>query len=510
LKFKAGARHLPKKTEFLSERSVRSGRRGNGVHHAVPTEYDSEVSRRQGTGLREGLRVTFVERVKRFLNRDVWMAELGGLPALRAACYKVLRVLFLAARGFVEDRCLFRASALAYITVLSLVPMLAFSFSVAKGLGAYDRLMKDTIQPFLDRTIGTGGAGASELRGAVDQLLDFVSATNVGSLGFFGLVFLAYTVIKLLSSIERSFNDIWGVCKARSLVRKVSDYLSMVTVVPILLATATAATTALTSTAFTAFLDRSLGLGPVREFAFKLVPLASMWVGFGFVYIFMPNTRTRLLSAAIGGVMGGTLWYVAQILHVRFQVGMANYNAIYSGFAAIPIFLLWIYVSWVAVLFGAEFAFAHQNEPAYRQIARSRYHDQSFKRVLGVRAVVRVARAFLAGRRPYGSEELAAELGVPERSLLEVLARMQKQNIVVALEEGFDSGVLPARDLETIRLKDVLDALEERSATVDFAPLGPIDRELDSLLGRYEEDQRSSPNNPTLRELGEKAEKGAW
>ncbi len=440
-------------------------------------------------------------RVTQFLSQDVWSADLQRLSFVRASVYRILRVFYLAGRGFVEDRCLFRASGLAYITILSLVPLLAFCFSAAKGLGAYEHLMTQTIEPFLDQTFGAGGAQANELRVAIDKLFSFVDATNVGKLGAFGLAFLVYAVIKLLGTIERSFNDIWGVRRARSLVRKVSDYLSLVIVVPILLTSATAVTAALQSVDALSVIDDRWGIDPVRQLFFRLVPFLSIWCGFGFLYVFMPNTRTRIVSSLIGGIAGGTLWFLAQVLHLRFQVGMANYNALYSGFAAFPIFLLWIYVSWVTVLFGAQFAFAHQNQAAYRQIARSRHHDHAFREVLGIRVMTRIGLAFRIGSKPRATEDLSDELEVPDRSIREVLGKLQTAELVSSVDEAFDQGVLPARDLASIRISDVLDAIAQRRKPVNFPAKSLVDQELDAIHAHFEGARAGSQTNLAFDEI---------
>jgi len=448
----------------------------------------------------------WIQRAAHFLSQEVWSADLDRLSLVRRILYRVLRVGFLAGRGFVEDRSLFRASGLAYITILSLVPLLAFCFSAAKGLGAYDHLMNGTIEPFLDRTFGPGEANLSgeqvtELRSAIDQLFAFVEATNVGKLGVFGLAFLAYAVIKLLSTIERSFNDIWGVRRARTLVRKISDYLSLVIVVPILLTVATAAMAALRNAEAIAELDEHLGIDGMQRLFFKVLPLISVWLGFGFLYLFMPNTRTRILSSLIGGIAGGSLWTLVQVLHIKFQVGVANYNALYSGFAAFPIFLLWIYMSWVTVLFGAHFAFAHQNQAAYRQIARSRHHDQAFKEVLALRVMARIGAAFLGGQEPRKTRELADELEVPDRSIREVLQLMTDAGLVAPVEESYEDGCLPARDLARIHIADVIDSIAVRKGPVDYPPASPADEALEDMRSRFESERDGSPANLAFDEV---------
>ncbi len=445
---------------------------------------------------------------RRFFSTDVWSVELGGVPTFKRLFYRLARIAYLTVRGVDENRLLMRASALTFITVLSLVPLLAFAFSMAKGLGFYDRLLHDVIEPFLNETLGATDGGepaAGELRHAIDQVLAFVQDANVTSLGGFGLAILLYTVIKLLGSIEGAFNDIWGVHRARTLVRKVADYLSIVVIVPILLITAGTVTTAAQSEEAVAYVREQLGLGTLVEIYARFSSLVAVWLGFCFVYLFMPNTRVRVRSALLGGIVGGTLWQVAQVLHVRFQVGVANYSAIYSTFAALPIFMFWLYMSWVTVLLGAETAFAHQNEPAHRQITRARAHDQVFLERLGLRAVLRVALRFLRGDPPDRASTLAAELQVPEPSLQRVVDRLVSAGILARTGEDEENpGLLPARDLDRLRVHDVLDAVGERLGNGSLPTAEPVDRTLAEVLDHLEEERAATPHNLTLRALAER------
>ena len=477
-----------------------------------------DLERPPGSDRRKGRFRRWLDPIDEFLTRGIWSPDLSKMPLPRALAYKAVRIVYLALRGFVDDRCMVRASALTYITFLSIVPLLAFAFSVAKGLGAYDRLVEDSIHPFLDSTFGPSAAeplvvvadgsestvqGGAEVRQAIDQLLEFVKETDFASLGFVGLAILLYAVIKLLGSVEHSLNDIWGVRKSRSFVRKLSDYLSMVVVVPILLVTATGITAAIQKGGVGQFDTTSLA--PLVRYLVRLAPVLAIWLGFSFLYLFMPNARTRISSALLGGLVGGFLWQMVQIGHVNFQLGVANYNAIYASFAALPIFLVWIYFSWITVLLGGEFAFAHQNEPTYRQIARSRHHDHAFREVLAVRLMARVGARFVTGHEPATASQLALELGVPERSVELIGHRLEQHGILAVVEEDEETTLLPARDLEQIRVKQILDALKGTAGGVDFPPQGETDRSTDRILRDFEQEMEGSPHNRTARELADAA-----
>jgi membrane protein len=419
-------------------------------------------------------------RIAAFLNQDQWAVELGSLPTLKAMRIKFSRVFFLTVRGFISDRCMFRASGLTYITILSLVPMLAFAFSVAKGLGAYGKLRDDTIEPFLESTFGAVGAsevgagavgaevsaegGLGDVRQVIETMLGYVEDTDVSGLGLFGMALLAFTAIKLLGSIEQSFNEIWGVHRSRTLIRKVSDYMSITVVVPILLVTATGVNSAAENAEFTSMLREKWHLGPLFEMVAKLSSLFVMWIGFAFVYLFMPNTKVRISSALIGGIVGGTLWQAAQVIHVAFQMGVAKYNALYAGFAALPVFMIWIHVSWVTVLLGAEAAHAHHAEPSYQRRIGALRLTQMGREVMALRTMVRVVARFLRGETPPNVEDLSLSSGVPAETLEEVLEPIRSKGLISRVEEDDEVCYLPGRDPAQIHVQDVLDAMRVWSA----------------------------------------------
>lgn len=491
-------------------------------------------------------------RLQQFLDKEQWALEIGSLPTFRAIGLKLTRVLYLTARGFVVDRCSARASALTYITVLSIVPMLAFAFSLAKGFGADELLRREVIDPFLaqyspeepdeepapaageadgdeapdavaqdtspaleplapgepastDAEFGPAapdeGADAGQLlEQAVEKILGFVDATNVSSLGIFGLVILVFTVLKLLGSIEQAFNDIWGIPRSRPFLRKLSDYLSITITVPILLLVATG----LKSSDVWVFLRDTLHLGPLVQLALELGSQAAIWIGFTLMYLFLPNTRVSWRAALAGGVVGGSLWQIAQVLYVKFQVGVANYNAIYAGFAALPVLLFWIYVSWITVLLGAELAYAYTHEHSYRQVMRDRALDHAARERLALRVCVAAARAFHRAEAAPTVAGLAEHLGVPERAVEGVLEALVQRGILALVgEEGPERQVLPARDLELVHVEDVLDAL----AGEGTALLQRTEEEVGALVEATFEQRKSelagAAYNRTLRELAE-------
>lgn len=494
--------------------------------------------------------------VHAFFTRELWARELATLPTFRRWTYGIARVVQLTLTNFVKDRCTWRAAALTYITVLSLVPMLAFAFSVAKGMGAYEQLERETIVPFLDSTFGEAAGstpvldvesaeapeagavaegeapgpgedaeaapseeeteemadaaaaeGGAEVRKAIDTVLDFVKRTDVSKLGALGFLLVLYTVVKLLGAIELSFNDIWGVRKARSLPRKIADYFSTVVMVPLLLVTGTT----VLNLARAGYLSSEEAAGPDGAFWRDLSSLALVWLGFALAYVLMPNTRTRVTSALVGGVVGGSFWQLFQWAHLELQVGVANYNAIYSTFAALPIFLFWVHTSWMTVLLGAEAASAHQNQARHGQLVRSRDYDLAQKEFLALRLVARITQAFLDGEAPRGSEELADELGCPERTLEEVTAALEEAGLIALTDVETDTSPLVLTvDPGIVRIQDVLDGLkgasiEERESTDEVE--GPsIDAHVERAFGAFRRERDAGSANLTLRDLARSEE----
>ncbi len=446
-----------------------------------------------------------IDRAHHFFGRTQWDIDLAGLPAFRAIAVRLTRILSLAWQGMVQNDCLTRASALTYVTVLSLVPLLAFAFSVAKGLGAYEYLRINTINPALDQLApavaeGAQAIGAQDVRAAIENVLGFVERTNFANLGLVGLAFLILAALKLMTNIESAFNVIWGVQQARSAIRKVTDFVALVVVTPILLLVATAVVAALQNNAVTTFLSETLQLGSVVQVLFKLLTLVAVWFGFCFLYMIMPNTRVPFVSAILGGIVAGTIWQVVQVLHVQLQVGVANYNAIYAGFAALPIFLVWVYMNWVAVLLGGLVAWAHQAEPAYREHKRMRLTSPADRELVALRALAWIAASFTESRGAVPVGTVASRNNVPPGVLQEILQPLVAHGLIARTDDGAAPAFLPSRPLEEITIHDALRALRGRLDDSFDASDG-----VSQTLERLHASLATSPHNLTLRQLVDEA-----
>ncbi len=364
---------------------------------------------------------------------------------LKGRFFALLRLMYVISVNFITHQGPMRAAALTYTTVLSMVPFLAIAFSVLKGLGA-----QNALEPILQQVAGDSGE-------TVSRIVNYVNNTNVKSLGVIGLVMLIVTVISLMGSIDEAFNAVWGVRETRTVQRRFSDYLSVVVVGPILLLAATSMTSSLQSQWMLQWLIQNTYLGDAILLLFRFLPYVSVWIAMVFLYIFIPNTRVRFSSALAGGIIAGTAWQLAQWGYFHFQVGVANYNAIYGTLSAVPVFLVWIYTSWLIVLFGLEIVFAHQHDGHGLYV--SAFHlTETAREELALALLLQVCRHFQTGGIPPSTDQLAIELDVPLLLIESVSEVLQGLGYLAATGVN-ESGWLPVRDPSEVQVCDVIGAL---------------------------------------------------
>jgi len=392
---------------------------------------------------------TLIDRSRNFLEHKLWEMDATDKPWWRRALINQGQILALVVRGFIADGCMLRASALTFTTLLSLVPMLALVFSVLKGFGVQNEL-----EPLLLEQLAVGGGAA------VTKIVEYINNTNVARLGTYGLVFLIATVLTLLSNIEESFNSVWGVKETRPMLRRFTDYFSVVTIGPLLVVVAISMTSTLKSQQMVITLTEHEYLGELLLFMFEILPFVVMWLVFAGLYLFMPNVKVSPKAALVGGVFGGTLWQLSQWGYLSFQVGVARYNAIYGTMAALPILMVWIYLSWMIVLLGLEMTYATQNLSTIRQDLRGKRINFASIEFIAVTVLLFVSRRFYMGKSPLGQEELASNLDVPPRLLRDILEELSRLGFVVATAHENDVvGYQPAKALEKIRMHDVIRGL---------------------------------------------------
>ena len=428
-------------------------------------------------------------RLAAFFSTTLWQLEPEMLTGIRRHAVKYLQILALVIRDFRDDQCLLRASALTFTTILSIVPFFALTFAVLKGFGVQNK-----VEPLI---LDQVAAGSQE---TVDRIITYINNTNMTSMGAIGLVTLIITVITLLGNIEEAFNVIWGVKETRSFYRKFSDYLSVVITAPLLLLAAVSITTTLQSQTLVKWLVETSYLGDLLLLLFRLAPYLIIWLALVFLYIFIPNTRVRFRSALFGGILAGTIWQLAQWGYIHFQVGVGKYNAIYGTLALLPIFMVWIYTSWLIVLFGVEVVYAHQNIRTFRSEIRNPSYSHSQKELLCLAIMQDIAVAFHFERTPWTPEQLAEDLDIPVRVVRDLLSFLMETGYVAATA-GDLPHYIPARELDRIAIKDLLQTLKNQGDQCRITRMSEGEKRLQEILARLDAGTAAALAGMTLKDL---------
>jgi len=438
-----------------------------------------------------------LKRAINFLKIDIWRMRLSEHSRGKSIVIRFLRVVALAVRGFNENKCKFRASALTFYTLLSIVPVIALMFGIAKGFGLQEKVTAQILEKM---------KGQEEVANRVitfaNSLLD---KTSGGVIAGVGVIFLFWTIISLLSNIENSFNDIWGVVKPRTFGRKVSDYLVTILVCPILLAVAGGATIFL-SAQISSIIEKFpllKHLGPMFWVILKLLPFLTIWVAFTFIFISMPNTKVRFTSGLIAGIVAGTVFQLLQWGYVTFQVVLTAKYKIYGSFAALPLFLLWLQFSWLIVLFGAEISFAHQNAEAYEFEPDCLSVSRSFKNRLALFITQRIVKRFSEGETPSDATQLSRELEIPIRLLRQLLFELSESGVLSEVRRNDDKepAYQPAIDIDKLTIKFVFDRLEQRgTSNIPVIRSAELDK-LSHCISQINELFEKSPANIPLKNL---------
>ncbi len=377
----------------------------------------------------------------------VWRDDLELLRGPRRQLIILLRILLLVGRDLARGMITLRAMSLVYTTLLSFVPLLAVSFSVLKGFGVHDQ-----IEPFLMELLQPLGDKGAEI---AQRIVGFVEQVNIRVLGALGVALLLYTVMSLIHKIEAAFNYTWRIHRARRMSQRFSNYLSVVLVGPVLVFAAMALTATLKSQAVQNLPWLSEGL-----WVFGVVMQYVMIIGaFTFVYLLVPNTRVNFRSALYGGVIAGLSWRAAGLLFAGFAARSTSYTAIYSSFAILLLFMIWLYVGWLILLIGASIAYYHQHPELLRWEEEMTDPPPRLREVLMLQLMRSIAQAFLRGDPHLAADgALMQRLGLGRELTGRLLAELKTSGLIQRAEAGH---WLPTRALDRIRLADIFRVARE-------------------------------------------------
>ena len=403
-------------------------------------------------------------RMWQFFSYDIWRLTDNEVSGVRHALMNIAKTIILSVRFFINDSLQEKASALTYNTMLAIVPVLALLLAISRGFGFQDLIEKELLNYF---------PGQEKVITFTFEFVDnYLKHSQSGIIVGIGLVFLLWAVISLIGNVEVAFNHIWQVKRTRNMLRKVSDYISMILVVPVLM---------ICSSGLSIFVQTSIDLpyfqfifGPMISTTVRLAPYVITCLLFTVVYMAIPNTRVRFINAFWAGLVAGIAFQAFQYFYISGQIWVSKYNAIYGSFAVLPLLLLWVQLSWLICLFGCELAYASQNirnfnfEQDANNISR-RYYD--FIMILIATLVV---KRFERQEPPLTTEELSANYQIPSKLTAQIIGRLVDIGILCEVSNGDDRihAWMPAMDIHQITVGLVIQRNDEYGSE-DFK----VDRE---------------------------------
>ncbi|MFH2060009.1 MAG: YihY/virulence factor BrkB family protein [Pseudomonadota bacterium] len=399
---------------------------------------------------------------------------MNQLPKYLSSQYhKFIKVMVFAVKGFRADRCDLRASSLTLFTLLSIVPVMAMAFGIAKGFGFKEMLESQVLKLF---------AGNEEV---MQNILTFSSnlleKTKGGLMAVFGIILLFYSLIKLIGHIENAFNKIWWINDDRPLIRKFTDYIAISITAGILVIFSSSGNIFITAylEKFLVYLKLPGSIENLISLGFNIFPFLPIWLLFIFFYIFIPNKKVDIKATLAGGIIAGTIFQLVQMVYLKSQVGVSNYNAIYGSFAALPLFLIWLQTSWAIVLFGAEVAFSWENSEALEtQDIDYANISMRLKKLIVLRIVHLCVGRFANAQTPASDIDIASEIKIPLKIVKVLLVKLIDCNVLLEVNLPNTIGFVPAQDIECLNILKVLTAFEERGddiitvgGTIEFEAL---------------------------------------
>ncbi|TCO09341.1 YihY/virulence factor BrkB family protein [Natronoflexus pectinivorans] len=432
-----------------------------------------------------------IDKVKKFVQEDIWRIRKEKTSKRQYLTIRFFRIFVLAVKRFMVDNCQIKASALTYYSLLSVVPVVALAFAIAKGFGFRERL-EEELQSKL--------TGHQEVMNWVQEFaLSYLDNVQGGMIAGIGIVILLWSVMKILGSIEESFNDVWDVKHSRSIVRKFSDYISFVLVATVLM---------MLSSSFLVFITNSIEIFDVGRVATPIIvwasPYLAIWLVFSLMFILMPNTKVKPSAGFFGGFIAGSLFLFVQFAYITFQIGMSKYNAIYGSFAALPLFLIWMNISWLIVLFGAELSYAFQNEKSFEFEADTQKMSFHYRRLVSLLVVKYLVDAFRDEKPAPSLSEISVSLKLPIRLVSELLRKLEEAGVLVevlSIDDDRDIGYAPAFDIDKMSVNCIIDKIDSHGSSDFHFEESEGYQTLKEILDAFSKQKAEMKENVLLRNL---------
>lgn len=434
-------------------------------------------------------------RTIHFVTYDIWRITENEVSGLKELYINTIKTIILAIRGFNSENLQTKASALTYSTLLAIVPLLAVLLGIAKGFGFQEAVQQELFDYFPRQE--------QELSEAFKFVERYLAQAQGGVIIGVGLILLFYTVINLISSIEDTFNDIWQIQKSRPWHRKISDYLALFLILPVLM-TASSGLSIFLSTLQNSFLSSYVFFTPLVELVLNIAPFVITIMVFTGLYVSLPNTKVKFVNGLIAGALAGSAFQFFQFIYISGQIWVNKYNAIYGSFAALPLLLLWLQLSWLICLFGAELAYASQNVKKFSFERDSKNISRRYKDFLTLLIASLIVKRFVNEEKPYTADELSDAYRIPIRITTEILYLLTELHIIIEVNYENDERVVyyqPALDVNQITVSYLLTKMDEYGSEnfkIDTSRL--FNKEWHTLL-KTREDMIKANSNILLKDL---------
>lgn len=435
-----------------------------------------------------------IKKIIKFFTHDIWNLSFKDKGKGFRISVLQLRAIILAVKGFSEHKVQLRASALTFFSLLSIVPILAMVFGIAKGFG-FEAYLQQTLQEAL-----------KEHKAVMTEVIQFannmLANVNGGVIAGTGLVVLIWSVMNVLGNIEDSFNNIWQLKKSRGFSRKISDYIAIIVIAPILMFISSGFTVSQIGNYFNNTFIISY-IGPVIRFFVWFLSFSIIWFVFTLLYIVMPNTKVKFGPAFLGGIIAGTFFHILQWGYVKLQVYLSGYGTIYGSFAALPLFLMWLNYSWIIVLFGAEVSYASQNVENYDFRSESLNLSTYNKRLLSLLVLHHIIKNFVNAVPAETAAEIAAKLDIPVRLANNTIYELQDVGIIseTISRNIKEPAYQPAVDPAIINIGYVIDRLDKSGNTRAYAVDDKEMKRLVEIIDGFYIDFSKSSKNKLIKEI---------
>jgi membrane protein len=401
---------------------------------------------------------SFIRKSIYFVTYEIWRITGNEISGAKRLYINMIKTIILAVRGFVGENLSGKASALTYSSLLAIVPLLAVLIGIARGFGFQNVVHQELLDYFPGHEVEVGKV--------LEFVESYLSQAQGGVFVGIGLLLLFYTVISLISSIEETFNSIWQISKSRPWNRKIVDYMALFLILPVLM-TASGGFSIFISTLQNTFLSDYMFFTPMMDKLLKIAPFLIATVAFTSIYILLPNTKVRFLNGFLPGLMAGCAFQLFQVLYISGQIWVSKYNAIYGSFAALPLLLLWLQLSWVICLFGAELSYASQNVKKFSFERDSRNISRRYRDFLTLLIASLIAKRFAGGGKPYTADELSDLYHIPLRLTTQILLLLSELEIIIEVNYGSNDRIThyqPATDVSRISVGDLLDKMDRQGS----------------------------------------------